>query len=59
MRPSNGERGTETVMIFIPAKVGCDQATGREALKHDDLDSISERPQNHNPGLIHTKGPKS
>jgi hypothetical protein len=34
LRPSDGERGTETLM---------------------DFDSISERPQNHKPGLIHTK----
>jgi hypothetical protein len=33
MRPSDGERDTETLM---------------------DFDSISERSQNHKPGLIHT-----
>lgn len=37
-------------------------ATKRRGERHrnlEDFDLISKCPQNHNPGLIHTKGPKA
>jgi hypothetical protein len=68
MRPSDGERGTEEASTrspndhittiwgsFIPAMVGCDQPTGREAPKPRRLRLDLRTTAEPQPELIHTK----
>jgi hypothetical protein len=44
----------QRVNALYLTKVGYDQASGRSYRNREDFDSISKRPQNHKPELIHT-----
>nr|CAB3445264.1 unnamed protein product [Digitaria exilis] len=56
--PLAGAAPTETCLVatsassFIPAKVGSTKRQGESHRNLEDFDSISEQPQNHNPGVI-------